>query len=342
MSTVYDERARRTARARAVAASIIDRPHVPRRFAPAPDSALRSSLRRRRTAPQPRTALRGVRPRGDRRRLAAILVAAQAAVLVGLLALPTFQARTIQLQGAHLLSRDAILSAAGISPSQSIFTVDGDAIRTRLEHLPWVRSASVETELPSTLRISVVEWTPILREQTGAGEVLLAPGGQSLPLSSVAAGSVPQLPLLVDRRPTPAPADPALVRVLAALAGVFPQVAGTTVARFDWQPDGLLAVVATPGWRAILGHADTAAAVAAMPDQIAALAAVRAKLDLLHPTFGYVDLEDPAAPAVGGTAPSTTAAPATAAHGSGAAAGTPAPTPRPSPTPIMLTVPPSH
>jgi len=49
---------------------------------------------------------------------------------------------------------------------------------------------------------------------------------------------------------------------------------------------------------AVLGDLSTPGAITAIPGQLSALSVLRSALDFAHPTFGYVDLEDAAAPAV--------------------------------------------
>jgi len=51
----------------------------------------------------------------------------------------------------------------------------------------------------------------------------------------------------------------------------------------------------------VLGELAVPGAVAAIPTQLSALSVLRSALDFAHPAFGYVNLEAPAAPAVGGT-----------------------------------------
>jgi hypothetical protein len=86
--------------------------------------------------------------------------------------------------------------------------------------------------------------------------------------------------------------------------------------------------------------------IAAVPDQITSLLSLKGKLDFAKPTFGYVDLENPGAPAVGGKPGPPDAAPT---HSAPAAAPSAAPTPKatpsptPSPTPIHFSLgPPNH
>lgn len=290
----------RRARARAIAASIADTPRLPRRLVVDDDTVLRPSPRRRASAPRPRATTTAAP--NSRRGLALLVLGGQLAVLVALFVLPPFRISRVEVSGTSMLRADVVRAAAGVRSGQSIFTVDGEAVRARLEHLPWVRAASVDTALPATVRITVREWTPILRVRSARGDTLVAPSGARIDAAMIVPGKVPNdVPVLVDLRPTSTPLSATLGRTLAAVASAFPSVVGCSVARFEWQADGRLAIVAAPGWRAILGYVDLPRDVDTIPEQIAALAALRARVDLLHPTFGYVDLSDPTAPAIGGT-----------------------------------------
>jgi hypothetical protein len=282
-------------------------------------------------------------------------VLAELMLLVALLVLPTFHAAGIDVRGARLLSHQAVLDAAGIGDTQSIFTIDGEVVRQRLERLPWVRRASVETELPSTVRISITEWEPVLEVRRGTTSVLVAGGGATVDRRSVRATALPPVPVLIDERAAstgdPPPLDDSLVRLLPAIADGFPGMVGCAVADFRWQADGRLVVDSACRWSAVLGRAAAPAEVAAIPRQIAALASLKGRLNFAHPDFGYVDLEDASAPAVGGspgqarpapaaTAPAPAPAPAPAAAPPPAKpapspppARTPAPTPTPTPAP---------
>jgi cell division septal protein FtsQ len=348
MTTRVDERVRRQARARAAAASIIDAPRVARRFTPPDDAPLRASGRRRvkrHSAPSLALPISSI----SRRRVALAVLAAQVIGLFAILVLPAFSASDIEVRGNHLLNRAQVLAAARISTSQSLFTVDGEQVRQRIEKLPWVRSASVETELPHTVRITISEWTPVLVLHRGAQQLAVADDGSILDLGRVQVPAPPGVPLVVDNRPLLVAAqtggsqeaiDSTLVRTLVITAQRFPAVFGVAVNHFEWQADGLFAIVTTNGWRAILGHMVSDADVAQVPDQLAALVSLRSKLDLVHPSFGYVDLENPATPAVGGKPGPPDPAPAPRAAGARAAqpSATPAPTPSPRPTPIHFTI----
>lgn len=359
MTPKTEERVRRQARARAAAATIIDTPRVARHFGVAADAPLRAAQRRRvHRHAVPRFSLPGSSI--SRRRVGLSVLAVQVVALLAILVTPTFRAGDIEISGNHLLSRDAILAAAHISPSQSLFTVDGEQVRRRIETLPWVRDASVETDLPHTVRIVVREWTPVLVLHRGAQQLAIADDGSLLDLGRVAVPTPPGVPVVVDQRPQLVAAhsgasrqtlDPVLVRTLVITAQRFQPVFGVTVDHFEWQPDGLFAIVTTTGWRAILGNMLSDADVAAVPDQLAPLVSLRGRLDFAKPSFGYVDLENPQAPAVGGkpSAPTTPTSSAGATHATTptpAATPTPRPTPTPTPkpTPIQFSIapPPGH
>lgn len=361
MTPKVEERVRRQARARAAAASILDTPRVPRRFGVTEDAPLRPVQRRRHHRHvAPRLNL----PGGSlsRRRLALSVLGVQVVALLAILVLPTFQASTVMISGNHLLDRATVLSAAHISPSQSLFTVDGEQVRQRIEKLPWVRSASVETELPHTVRITIREWSPVLVLHRGDRVLAIADDGSLLDMGRVHIPTPAGVPLLVDSRPELAAAhtggaivepsiDPLLVRTLVITAQRFPDVFGVAVNHFEWQPDGLFAIVTTAGWRAILGHMITDADIGAVPDQLAALVSLKGRLNFARPNFGYVDLENPQQPAVGGKPSPADALPTTGgtqtqqaptAHASPTPA--PTPTPKPTPTPIQFVIgpPPGH
>jgi cell division septal protein FtsQ len=364
MSPVLEDRVRRQARARAAAASIIDTPRIARRFALTEDAPLRATGRRRIHRTQvPRlvpVSLGAI----SRRRVAVAVLGLQLVALLAILVLPVFRASSVAISGNRLVARDAILGAAHIGSSQSIFTVDGEQVRQRIEKLPWVRSASVETELPHTVRITVREWTPVLMLHEGGKRLAIADSGDVLDLGSADVPAPPGVATLVDNRHAFASAqlsggaksslNPLLVRTLVVTAQRFPDAFGVAVNHFEWQSDGLFAIVTTAGWRAILGHMLTDQDVATVPDQLGALLSLKGRLNFTKPAFGYVDLENPGQPAVGGT-PSAPDAPPAAASPSAAAApksnATPAPTPTPTatptpaPTPIHFTLggpPPSH
>ncbi|OIP31661.1 MAG: hypothetical protein AUK47_22090 [Deltaproteobacteria bacterium CG2_30_63_29] len=69
-----------------------------------------------------------------------------------------FAPKNLELEGNLRLSREAIVALAGLEEqSLNLFDLDEEAIEEALEAQPWIESASVETSLPDTVRIRVVE-----------------------------------------------------------------------------------------------------------------------------------------------------------------------------------------
>ena len=339
-TAVLDDREQRHATARAQAAAIVDSPRRPRRFDAARDRRLRRSPRRRSHARGPARVKPRVRWTRARRLIAAAVLLIQIALLGLALLLPAFQVRGVSISGTRLLSAPDLVAAADV-PHQSIFTVDANAIRQRLLALPWLRDATVSTELPATVRIAVVERAPALRVRRDGVDMFVAGNGAVAPASGAFEQAWSSTPVLLDDRAgSSQPIAAQLVQDLSLVAQRFPAIFGCGVAAYQWGVDDAVSIWSTTGWRAIVGHLDTHDDLSALPAQLASLSTLRGQLNFAKPTFGYVDLENPAAPAIGGTAglppevlQAGTPAPAAGPPSPPATAGVPLPTPKPSPSP---------
>jgi cell division protein FtsQ len=71
-----------------------------------------------------------------------------------------FALATVEVEGRERSEREAILAALAVSRGMPIFAIDPAAARSRLEAMPWIRSAAVERRLPGTLFISLTERQP--------------------------------------------------------------------------------------------------------------------------------------------------------------------------------------
>ncbi|MGF1629661.1 MAG: cell division protein FtsQ/DivIB [Kiloniellaceae bacterium] len=67
----------------------------------------------------------------------------------------------VLVEGRARSDGDEILSRLGLALGRPILAIDPAAARAELETLPWVRSASVERQLPGTLYIRLVEREPM-------------------------------------------------------------------------------------------------------------------------------------------------------------------------------------
>ena len=194
-----------------------------------------------------------------------------------------------------------MIDTAGIA-NQSLFTIDSNTVRSRLIGLPWIRDAQVFTSLPNKVNIKITEWSPTLRMLHGNNDVLLADDGAVVDSSLARHTALAAIPILVDSRPGTHGIPPAdLVQKLDETVARFPAIYGVSVAAFEWQSDGRFAIWAKSGWRAILGHIDTSDQRASIGEKLSYLAALKGTLDFVDPDFGYIDLETPSTPTVGGT-----------------------------------------
>ncbi|MGP8160521.1 MAG: cell division protein FtsQ/DivIB [Candidatus Dormibacteria bacterium] len=290
---------RHRVRVRAVATAIADRPSTARRLEVPPEMELRGTVRQRRGSPQiPAPA----RERPEHRRwVTALVLLAELGVLAAALWAPIFRVTSVSVTGTRLLDSAEVVRAADVS--QSIFMLNGDAVAARVRSIPWVESVTVTTALPASVRIAVREWPPMARVIRDGVEYALAAQGASLRLTGAQAASLYNVPLLLDLRPLSirTAVTPQLISVLGSAASHFPSVFGVHVVAYEWDQTGTFSLWTSAGWQAVLGDISLPGAISAIPAQLSALSVLRSALSFTHPTFGYVDLEDPATPSVGGT-----------------------------------------
>jgi hypothetical protein len=151
--------------------------------------------------------------------------------------------------------------------------------------------------------ISITEWSPLIRLERGGQDLLLADSGAMIDTSAAQPSSLATIPVLIDDRPSGQAINPtaSFVQVLDQTITQFPSVFGCNVVAFEWSNDGLFSVWTSAGWKAILGHMDTSDQIASIGSKLSALTALRSALSFTSPSFGYIDLENSAAPAVGGS-----------------------------------------
>ena len=98
-----------------------------------------------------------MRPDLSTRRAKTIAIVALPVLLVAAFALASYTAlfhvREVRIDGAATLSRDEVLTLAGVGPGTNVFHLDTDAVAASLEADPWVASATVERHLPGTVVI---------------------------------------------------------------------------------------------------------------------------------------------------------------------------------------------
>jgi cell division protein FtsQ len=135
-----------------------------------------------------------------------------------------FALKVVAVEGRHWTKPAEIMKALAARPAMPIFAVDLAAAQTRLEALPWVRSAVIERRLPDTIFIRLSERRPLALWQHDAKMVLIDRRGTVIAVKSL--HRFAKLPLVVgaDARRHAAPLiamlaqEPALAaRVTAAI-----------------------------------------------------------------------------------------------------------------------------
>jgi len=188
-----------------------------------------------------------------------------------------FAVRRVTFTGAQRTPAKAIARAAAIDGTRSILALDLDAIRARVEALPWVRRAAVTRLLPGTVRIDVEERHAIAVWQHKGRLWLIDEDGS--PIMAARADAHPDLGLVVGAGANVAAAE--LRRMLGreqALAARVKAAVRVGERRWDLAFDSGT-VVALP---------ETA------PDAAwRKLAAMQARHGLLDQGYGRLDLRQP-------------------------------------------------
>jgi cell division protein FtsQ len=94
----------------------------------------------------------------------------------------------IELNGNHIVAREAVLQQFGRDRNRSVLRVPLDARRSEIEQISWVESASVQRILPNRIRVELTERTPIAFARNGNelalidahGVILDRPHGEDL------------------------------------------------------------------------------------------------------------------------------------------------------------------
>ena len=74
----------------------------------------------------------------------------------------------ILISGAHMVSREAIISRFYADHGRSVLRVPLEERRAALEELPWIEQAIVQRILPDRIRVAVTERTPVALLRSGS------------------------------------------------------------------------------------------------------------------------------------------------------------------------------
>lgn len=141
----------------------------------------------------------GGRPPRDRRLIiavVAVVVVLLAGVGVWLVAFsPVFGVGTVAVRGTHVLDARQVRAAADISAGTPLVRLDTGAVQRRVQTLPEIASARVDTSYPSSVTITVVERTAVGYVRAHGDVRLVDRTGKSFRTVAKAPTDVPRLVL---------------------------------------------------------------------------------------------------------------------------------------------------
>lgn len=117
-----------------------------------------------------------------RSRTAAIAIGVIVVLAAGLVVSRSsvFRVRRIEVSGLDHLRRADVIAWSGVSDATNALWLKGEEVAMRLEQDPWIASAHVTTSFPATVRITVVERSPIAETRMPGGSMLVAADGTLL------------------------------------------------------------------------------------------------------------------------------------------------------------------
>lgn len=89
----------------------------------------------------------------------------------------------ITVEGREDTPAELLLSTLEVQAGDPILGIDPEALRLRLEDLPWIRSASVERRLPDEIRLVIAELDPIALWQRDGRYHLVDRFGDTMPVT---------------------------------------------------------------------------------------------------------------------------------------------------------------
>ena len=105
------------------------------------------------------------------------------AVALGAARSPLLAVRHVRVAGGSHVSPAVVVAAAGLGGHHQLLDVNAGATARRIEQLPWVATARVRREWPSTVRITVSERVPVAA--VGAPAEVVDAGGRVLATDGV-------------------------------------------------------------------------------------------------------------------------------------------------------------
>jgi cell division septal protein FtsQ len=234
--------------------------------------------------------------------LAAVVAVAECAVLAWLWFGPAFPVQRVDIAGAHHLTSAQVKAAAGLGGG-SVLSVDGETARQHLLQQTWVRTATVDPQLPGTVVVHISEWEPVAAFHAGPSKKLFLLSDQAVVLgpASKAGGLVDvQGPAGPDPRVGDRPIDATLLTAMVNIQRGLPALIGQPAAGFVFDSCGNLTLISKLGWKVYFGRVLTPEEFTTLHDKLAALKAIagNGNVDYSSVDLEYVNVMNPNEPAV--------------------------------------------
>ena len=98
-----------------------------------------------------------------------------------------FKLKTVEINGRNHTTHQELINALKLQKGQPILSINLTEKRIQIEQLGWVERAYLERLLPNTLRLTIIERTPIALLQTKAGHQIIDNNG------TIIAGAAPEI-----------------------------------------------------------------------------------------------------------------------------------------------------
>lgn len=177
---------------------------------------------------------------------------------------PLFRVEAVEAAGTRFTPRAAIDAQLAGLAGQNMLALDTGELAARLEALPGVADAVIETSLPGSVQVTIQEHQPILVWQTGTALLAIAPDGGvvgEFPSAEALPEDLRALPLIDDARRSTRDVgigeriDAVEAAAALRLATLDPALLGSEAQSISIRVDELYGfVLVTPnGWQAALG-----------------------------------------------------------------------------------------
>lgn len=193
----------------------------------------------------------GGRAQGRARRITTVAVAVALLVAAATVtALSMFRVRTISVRGSRHLTQNEVLRLAGVTKGTNILSLSPPSVARSLERDPWVLSATISKDLPSTVTVVVRERVPIAVARVGDVLRLVAADGTMLDEAPRDA----RLPMIGAVKGAPPPSSAGAGAAARAIAAMTPATRDQ-VSRVAVLSDGSLRVRLLGGAMVMYGTA---------------------------------------------------------------------------------------